>query len=207
MPQPAAAEADQHLLDFVKDRRILLVLDNYEHLLTGPEPDRRDGYGLVTKMAAAAPQLKLLVTSRSRLNVPAEWLAPLDGLETPPPSPAQREDWGEERLTEPGVAGPHRKSARSAAATLERYSASALFLQCVHRLRPGFRPTGEEAQAIVRICRLLEGVPLAVELAAAWMRILLARDEIGPPVGARAGSAHDNHARRASAASQHGRGL
>jgi hypothetical protein len=83
-PQPAGVELDDYLLDFLHDKQMLLVLDNYEHLLSGPEPDRRDGYGLVTKIAATAPQLKLLVTSRARLNVSQEYLAPLEGLATPP---------------------------------------------------------------------------------------------------------------------------
>jgi len=200
VPQHAAAEADQHLLDFVKDKRMLLVLDNYEHLLTGPEPERRDGYGLITKMAAAAPQLKLLVTSRSRLNVPAECLEPLEGPETPPSAPRAKlasspfegegdpglaplpggERSGEGRPSvlattehvEPAAAERRRWPARGTAAALGRYSATALFLECVRRLQPGFRPAADEAQAIAHICRLLEGVPLAIELAAAWTRVL-----------------------------------
>ena len=47
------------------DKHLLLVLDNYEHLLSGPDEDRRDGYGLVTKLVVAAPDVKLLITSRS----------------------------------------------------------------------------------------------------------------------------------------------
>ena len=54
-------------------------------------------------------------------------------------------------------------------ATLEHYSATALFLACVRRLRPDFRPSDEDARQIVRICRLLDGMPLAIEMAAAWI--------------------------------------
>ncbi len=57
-------------------------------------------------------------------------------------------------------------------AILERYSATALFLACVRRVRPDFQPTADDARHIVHICRLLEGYPLAIELAAAWMRTL-----------------------------------
>ena len=183
-----ALEPDEQLLALLRDRHMLLVLDNYEHLLTGPDPDRRDGYGLVSKMVAAAPQLKLLVTSRARLKAPAEWLAPLDGLESPPPSPSpQPSPWkgegdltplpggeraGEGRSVESPATGPRRKGARDAVARLRRYSATVLFLECVRRLRPGFRPTAAEAQTIADICRLLEGVPLAIEMAAAWTRVL-----------------------------------
>jgi predicted ATPase len=65
-------------------------------------------------------------------------------------------------------------------AALNSYSATALFLNCVLRLRPDFRPTAADARAIAHICRLLEGTPLAIELAAAWTRVLplaeIARD-------------------------------
>ncbi|GIK73615.1 MAG: hypothetical protein BroJett021_26030 [Chloroflexota bacterium] len=181
-PPQAGGELDERLLDFVRDKQMLLVLDNYEHLLSGPEPDRRDGYSLVARLTAAAPQVKLLVTSRVRLNVPQEWLAPLEGLATPPPSPhgANRDEnlalflsgalAGAERV-EPAVAGPQPNNSVSAA-TLRRYSATALFLQCIRRVRPEFRPNAAEAHTIAHICRLLEGAPLAIELAAAWTRFL-----------------------------------
>ena len=61
---------------------------------------------------------------------------------------------------------------RSTPAALERYSATALFLACVRRVQPDFRPTAHDARRIVHICRLLEGSPLAIELAAAWIRAL-----------------------------------
>ena len=199
-PQSAGAGLDEHLLDFLKDKQMLLVLDNYEHLLTGPDPDRRDGYGLVMKITAAAPQLKLLVTSRSRLNLPQECLALLEGLATPPPATpplafetdltvfvTQERPAEEPRASagaDPGatVAASRRQRAASAAAVaaLDSYSATALFLACIRRLRPDFQPTADDAQAIAHICRLLEGAPLAIELAAAWTRILplaeIARD-------------------------------
>jgi DNA-binding SARP family transcriptional activator len=82
-PAFGAAESDQHVLSYLAGRQLLLVLDNYEHLLTGAEPDRCDGYGLVTKILGAAPQVKLLVTSRARLNVRAEWLETLEGMRVP----------------------------------------------------------------------------------------------------------------------------
>lgn len=186
-----ATDPDRQLTDFLKERQMLLVLDNYEHLLTGPDPDRRDGYGLVTKLTATAPQLKLLVTSRARLKVPAEWLAPLDGLETPPssppraklvPSPFEEEGHsaplpgggmsGEERAREQSTLGLRRKSGQDVGATLEGCSSVALFLACARRLRPGFQLGAAEAQNIAHICRLLEGMPLAIEIAAAWTRIL-----------------------------------
>jgi len=191
-PQPTGIELDDYLLDFLHDKQMLLVLDNYEQLLSGPEPDRRDGYGLVTKIATTAPQVKLLVTSRSRLNVAQECLAPLEGMATPPStiSPLAgepdlthfliRERPAEDRDAAPHT-GPRRRAAGNAAmAALDSYSATALFLACIRRLRPDFQPTADDARAIAHICRLLEGTPLAIELAAAWTRVLplaeIARD-------------------------------
>ena len=60
---------------FLRDKHLLLVLDNFEHLLEGAE--------LLPKLLVGAPRLKLLVTSRVRLNLREEWLAPLEGLEVP----------------------------------------------------------------------------------------------------------------------------
>jgi len=165
-PAFGAAEPDQHVLSYLAGKQMLLVLDNYEHLLTGAEPDRRDGYGLVTKILAAAPQLKLLVTSRARLNVRAEWLAPLEGMRTPEEyqPPARSDDFSRpvsrQRTTE------------VVTTNLEAYSATALFLACVRRVCPGYQPSPDDAPRIVHICRLLDGIPLAIELAAAWARTL-----------------------------------
>ena len=174
-PSRAAVVPDQHLLDFVQGRRLLLVLDNYEHLLTGAEPDRRDGYGLVTRLAADAPQVKLLVTSRSRLNVAAEWLMPLEGLATPPEAGedlAQLLQAAVEEVVDQDDATVANDPSTHDPSTLYQYSATALCLACIRRVRPGFRPSAAEAQAIARICRLVDGVPLAIELAAAWARAL-----------------------------------
>ena len=193
---------------------MLLVLDNYEHLLSGPESDRRDGYGLVTKLVAVAPEVKLLITSRTRLNVRAEWLAPLEGLALPPddevslrgagsaPKPSQAESESlrgagsapkqsptSEEIPSHRPADTMRDGARNdfildlseadllasptpAPPDLEAHAATALFLSCARRIRPGLRPTTEDAQRIVDVCRLLDGMPLAIELAAAWVRAL-----------------------------------
>jgi predicted ATPase len=177
-PAQGVTEPDQQVMSYLADKQMLLVLDNYEQLLTGPEPDRRDGYGLVTKLLGAAPRVKLLVTSRARLNVRAEWLAPLEGLEVPGEHVIARSVVRDEAIPHSEEiaslhpAKPMRDSARNDAAVLEIYSATALFLACVRRVQPDFRPTAGDARCIVRICRLLEGSPLAIELAAAWLRAL-----------------------------------
>ena len=172
-------EPDETLLDFLADKHLLLVLDNYEHLLSGPDEDRRDGYGLVTKLVVAAPDVKLLITSRSRLNVTAEWLAPLEGMQAPPEHPALDGAGANGspveligRTRSEAIPGEIPESPSEPLVLLGHYSATALFLACARRLRPDFEPTSDEARTIGRICRLLGGMPLGIELAAAWTRTL-----------------------------------
>jgi predicted ATPase/DNA-binding SARP family transcriptional activator len=166
VPAYGAAESDQRILDYLADKQMLLILDNYEHLLTGPEPDRQDGYGLITKVLGAAPRVKLLITSRARLNVRAEWLAPLAGMRTP------GEDQLQARSDDFSRPIARQRTTEIVTTNLERYSATALFLACARRVRPDFQPTADDARQIIHICRLLEGYPLAIELAAAWTRTL-----------------------------------
>lgn len=148
-PPTTAGDPLPHLRDYLRQRCLLLLLDNFEHLL--------DGAALLPTLLQAAPQVKLLVTSRARLNLREEWLVPLEGLALPPPadSPAH---------TAPTPAMPM--------TDLARYAAPQLFLQCVRRLQPTFQPTPIEVTAICQICRLLAGMPLGIELAAAWVRTL-----------------------------------
>ena len=176
MPE-RGADPEQRLLDFLRDKQMLLVLDNYEHFLTGSGPERMDGHVLLNNMLAAAPQLKLLVTSRTRLNLRAEWLAPLSGLDVPPQedTPASlaaqfASEADHLAATDQTLAASGARS--DAAPDLESYSGTALFLSSVRRLRFGFEPTAEGARQIARICRLLEGIPLAIELAAARVQTL-----------------------------------
>jgi predicted ATPase len=136
-------QSEVRLLDYLRDKQMLLLLDNFEHL--------RDGLDLIIEMLAAAPSLKLLVTSRERLNLLDEWLIPIEGLNVPP------------------VGG---LPANCDQPELGRYSSIQLFLHYMHRLRPGFRPTTADEAAIICICQLLEGMPLAIELAATWTRTL-----------------------------------
>jgi predicted ATPase/DNA-binding NarL/FixJ family response regulator len=124
------------LSNFLRRRELLLVLDNFEHLLAANE--------LLSDLLAAAPGLRLLVTSRAALNLLEEWRFPLDGLALP------------------GEDDP---------ACDEVSDAVRLFVERARRVRPDFAYAGERS-AIVRICRLVEGLPLAIELAAAWAKTL-----------------------------------
>lgn len=133
------AEPQTQLAQYLRDRHVLLVLDNVEHLLGDGAAE------LLAGLLESAAAVKFLVTSREVLDLQAEWVFEVRGLPVPSGLPDGAE--GEEGAAE-------------------------LFLQRARRAHVGFTPTPDDAQAIVRICRLVEGLPLAIELAAAWVRLL-----------------------------------
>ncbi|MEZ4731002.1 MAG: BTAD domain-containing putative transcriptional regulator [Caldilineaceae bacterium] len=132
----------QQLLATLAHQERLLLLDNYEQLLPAIE--------LVVDLLHYAPGLTLLVTSRERLALQAEHLVELTGLAYPyrqslQPKAQSRSEWSE-------------------------YAAVQLFLQRVRQIQPRIVPTDEEMAAVVGICAMTEGMPLALELAAAMTR-------------------------------------
>jgi predicted ATPase len=108
-----------------------------------------------------APGVKLLITSRERLNLREEWAMEISGLDYP------ERDWEIERLRDWNAAFNLLISQ-----SLESYSAVALFTRQAQRVRGEFLLTAAEAPSVVRICQLVEGFPLALELAAGWLRVL-----------------------------------
>jgi predicted ATPase/transcriptional regulator with XRE-family HTH domain len=155
---PAIANA-LGLLNHLRDRSLLLLLDNFEHLL--------EASGFLAELLQQAPGVKLLVTSRERLNLQGEWLFDLQGLPVPPP---EQVDWAEE------------------------YSAVELFVHSARRAQASFVLKAEDRLAVSRICQLVEGMPLAIELAAAWVRILTCEEiasEIRRSLDFLATDAHD----------------
>jgi predicted ATPase/transcriptional regulator with XRE-family HTH domain len=129
-------DPDTQIVNYLRSKHMLLVLDNYEHLL--------GGIGLLADILANAPRLKLLVTSRERLNMQEEWVLPVAGL----PYPAHDTN---------GETG--------------KYDAVDLFTQTARRIDSGFSLVGNEA-AVIDICRAVEGMPLGIELAATWLRVM-----------------------------------
>jgi predicted ATPase/class 3 adenylate cyclase len=128
------------LKDHLESRETLLVLDNFEHLLTARE--------VVTDLLAAAPRLKVLVTSRSSLNL-----------------------YGEQEFPVPPLTLPDAR----AVGDLDRVSkneAVALFIERARAAKPAFRITNENAAAVAQTCVRLDGLPLAIELAASRVRVL-----------------------------------
>jgi WD40 repeat protein/predicted ATPase len=139
-PDPTA-----HLLGYLRERHMLLVLDNFEHLL--------DGADLVSDILAGAPQVTLLITSRERLNLRTEWVFDVEGLSFP------HQD-------------PHTSAMPQSLADLTNYSAVQLFVQRARQVEPELSVSETTLMAIVRICQHVAGIPLAIELAAAGLRTL-----------------------------------
>lgn len=138
--QRGNADPFEQIIEVLRPRAALLMLDNFEQLI--------EGAPLLDRLLTACPRVKAIVTSRVRLGLTSEWLLPLAGLPVPEP-----EDVGE----------------------LESFDAVRLFVAAARRVEPDLNPVAEAA-AIVDICRRVEGLPLALELAAAWTRVLSCQD-------------------------------
>ena len=128
---------------YLRDKRLLLLLDNFEHLLPAAPA--------VCDLLATCPGLKVLVTSRAALRVRGEHAYPVPPLALPGP-----DDRPVAHLT--GAA-----------------PAVALFVQRAAAVRPEFRLSDDNAGAVAEICRRLDGLPLAIELAAARVQLLAPR--------------------------------
>jgi predicted ATPase/DNA-binding SARP family transcriptional activator len=148
-------------------QRLLLVLDNFEQLMAGA--------GMIDRLLRAAPHLDVLVSSRERLALEAEWLLPLGGLDVPgPDAPVE---------------------------AAKRHASVVLFEERARRVRPGFVLDEREWPGVRAVCRLVQGVPLALELAAAWARLLPCADiarEIERTVDFLAGASRDRPGRQQS---------
>lgn len=146
-----AVEPLGQIVQHLGDREALVLFDNFEHLL--------GGVLLVQELLSRCPRLRLLVTSRERLRLQAEWLLPLEGLNVPP----------EGALAVQEALG---------------YDALELLVERARQVAPGFRLSAATLPLAARLCRTLEGLPLGLELCAAWLRVL----DIGEVVSALQGS-------------------
>jgi class 3 adenylate cyclase len=126
---------------FTKDRRLLIVLDNCEHMVQACAE-------LATRLLRSGPHLKILTSSREHLRVAGETSYPVPALAAP----------------EPGKTSTH--------AALTRYEAVLLFIDRASAVQPAFQLTDLNASAVADICQRLDGIPLAIELAAARVRTL-----------------------------------
>jgi predicted ATPase/DNA-binding CsgD family transcriptional regulator len=128
------------LVDHLRGRSLLLLLDNFEQVLVAAP--------LLTDLLSACPALKVLVTSRAALRLSGEHEFPVPPLELPDPK--------------------HLPDLKA----LSQYEAVTLFIQRARAARPDFQVTSANAPAIAELCARLDGLPLAIELAAARIKLL-----------------------------------
>jgi predicted ATPase len=137
---PGGRSAPQMLKEFLQEKQLLLLIDNFEHVVQAA-PD-------LSKLLEACPRLKIMVTSRIPLRLRAERELPVPALAVP--TPEQSAD----------------------VADLSQFAAVELFVQRAQAVKADFAVTNANAPAIAEICQRLDGLPLAIELAAARINLL-----------------------------------
>ena len=137
------------LLRHLRAKELLLILDNLEHLLgdgmLAPPDGINSAAHLLARILTETPGVKLLITSRERVNLQGEWAIQLAGL------PVGQAD---------------------APADARDADAVVLFAERTRQAQHDFTLTAANRDVVMRICRLLEGMPLGIELAATWARVL-----------------------------------
>jgi len=133
------AEKEQ-LLNFLREKEMLLVMDNFEHMVQGAS--------LVADILKTAPRIKILVTSRELLNLKGEWVMQVEGMKVPTGNDIN----------------------------IEGYSAIQLFMYNAQRTNTRAALSDDDKKYAVRICQLVGGMPLGIELASSWLRTLSAQE-------------------------------
>jgi predicted ATPase/DNA-binding CsgD family transcriptional regulator len=128
-------EPKLNLMEHLQDKMLLLLLDNFEHLI--------DSSTLIHELLEAAPHIQILTTSREKLNMSGETIFNITGMDFPETIEAAFDS-----------------------------SAVKLFTQRARRVRPDFQINRENLPHIVKICRLVQGMPLGILLAAAWLEMI-----------------------------------
>jgi predicted ATPase/class 3 adenylate cyclase len=143
-PLGVKESAERSLMDnlevYLREKRLLLILDNFEQVL--------EGALVVGELVGTCPGLKVLATSRIPLRLYGEQEYPVPPLSLPDP-----------RTLPPSK-------------DLTQYEAVRLFVERASAAKPGFSVTDENARAVAEICHRLDGLPLAIELAAARIKML-----------------------------------
>ncbi|MEN8173511.1 MAG: BTAD domain-containing putative transcriptional regulator, partial [Chloroflexota bacterium] len=130
-------DPEGQLLAYLRQKNILLILDNIEHL--------HDDIEIIQRMLEAAPNLKILITSRIKPDLPGEHIIQLGGMALP---------------------------AVNTTRNIEAFSSVALFAAAARRMDPNFKLGTANQTAVVQICHLVDGMPLGLLLAATWIQIL-----------------------------------
>jgi diguanylate cyclase (GGDEF)-like protein len=136
------------LFNYLREKNILLVLDNFEQLT--------ESATLVVDILEKAPNVRILVTSRERLDLHGEAILELQGMDYP---------------SSYKVASSHPGA--------EAYNAVQLFLHMARKVKPDFSLSDIEKPYVVEICQRVEGLPLGIELAAAWVSMLSCKEIVG----------------------------
>jgi predicted ATPase/Tfp pilus assembly protein PilF len=137
----------EQLLNHLASKEMLLILDDFQYSLNAAE--------LLAHMRQRLPKVRLLITARDRLALPGEMTVELRGLPIPPEAS---------------------EALRGGALPPNFYSAEQLFLLAARRAVPDFVLTDEDRLHVRRICQLVEGLPLGIELAAVWTPLFSCRD-------------------------------
>ncbi len=142
-------ETKEQIINYIANQiqqSVLLVLDNIEHLLVRPQVEDTPGVAaLVSEFLLRLSNVRILATSRERLNLQGEWTYELHGLPIPSVEYSSKQPDSD---------------------------AVTLFIQSAQRAKVDFDVTDKDLTAIVQICHLVDGIPLAIELAAAWVGML-----------------------------------
>jgi predicted ATPase/DNA-binding SARP family transcriptional activator len=144
VPEQPNRPLAETLAEFLRSKQLLLVLDNCEHLLSASAE-------LVELLVSSSPELRVLATSRQALGLTGEVAWQLPGLSVPPQG---------------------RESVGPTLEALLQFEAIRLFVDRGRGATSAFSLTEENAQSVGEICRRLDGIPFAIELAAAWLKAL-----------------------------------
>jgi predicted ATPase len=148
------SDPKRELLAYVKSRNMLLLLDNLEYLLVNsvaPEsiremPIQENSVALIVELLKMAPGIKIMVTSRVRLNAQCEKRFMVTGLDYPVPAQEASDPWS--------------------------FAAAKLFLSGARRVRHDYVPEYDDLDHFMQVCHKTQGLPLAILLAAAWVDML-----------------------------------
>jgi predicted ATPase/class 3 adenylate cyclase/Tfp pilus assembly protein PilF len=132
---------EETLVDYLKDKEILIILDNCEHLINACAE-------LTERLLSSCPKLKIIATSREALNCEGEQTFKIPALTHPDPN------------------------SKDTPEQLTQYESVRLFIERALSVNPKFRVNNENAPALAEVCSRLDGIPLAIELAAARTKVL-----------------------------------
>ncbi len=132
-----SADIKTQLMDYLRDKEMLIIMDNVESVIEGRE--------IMADIVMECPEVRLICTSRERLNLHGETITTISGM------------------TFPTI---------SEGSDLHEFSALKLFEQTARSAEPGFQINDENLPDIIRICSLVQGIPLGIILAAPWVRLL-----------------------------------